>query len=77
MKAASLLAEIAARCVVLPPCYRSSGAQEYVRRGLSIPEELLPGRYVQGLPPEEREALRQMLSSGPQPGRWFVQFIVG
>lgn len=77
MKPASLLAEIAAACVVLPSNCRSGGAHEYVRRGLPIPEELLPGRYVQGLPPTERESLRRMLSSDARPARWFVQLVIG
>ncbi len=55
-------AEVAAVHPMMSAPFRGAGgtSSDYVRRGLEIPERLLPGRYIQNLSAEDRESLKKL-----------------
>lgn len=57
---------------------RGESAQEYVRRGLPIPDHLLPGRAIQRLSPERRAILADLRPDDTVPGGlWMQQVLSG
>ena len=52
------------------------GPRAYRRRGKSLPEKYLPGRFLAGLRPELRMSVVRAVNAKTLPAPWFLRHVV-
>ena len=52
------------------------GPRGYRRRGSQLPEKYLPGRFLAGLPPEDRADVVRAVNARSLPASWFLRSVI-